>query len=102
MIRILILCLVISPSAAAAAAFKVGASGDMAPIPLDDIEGPKAARLMKNTEDIDVQSTYHEDEIKGTGEYTYNNAARLVKNRGPITAKITASGSHNRYCAKGK
>lgn len=32
----------------------------------DDIEGPKAARLMKNKEDIDVQSTYHEDEIKGT------------------------------------
>lgn len=28
-------------------------------------------------------------------------AARLVKNRGPITAKITASGSHSRYCANG-
>lgn len=32
----------------------------------DDIEESKAARLMKNKEDIDVQSTYHEDEIKGT------------------------------------
>lgn len=36
------------------------------------------------------------------GEYTYDNAARLVKNRGPITAKVTASGSHNRYCTKSK
>ena len=29
----------------------------------------KSARLMKNKEDIDVQSTYHEDEIKGTVRY---------------------------------
>lgn len=32
----------------------------------DDIVEAKSARLMKNKEDIDVQSTYHEDEIKGT------------------------------------
>ena len=32
----------------------------------DDIEEAKAARLMKNKEDIDVQSTYHEADIKDT------------------------------------
>ena len=32
----------------------------------DDIEEAKAARLMKNKEDIDVQSTFHEDDIKDT------------------------------------
>lgn len=74
-------------------------SGGKAPsISLDDIEGTKSARLMKNKEDIDVQSTFHEDDIKGTGDVPDELAARLVKNRGPITAKITASGSHSRYC----
>jgi len=68
----------------------------------DDIEGAKAGRLMKNKEDIEVQSTYHEDDIKDTGDVSDELAARLVKNRGPITAKITASGSHSRYCDKGK
>ena len=32
----------------------------------NDIEEAKAARLMKNKEDIDVQSTYHEHDIMGT------------------------------------
>lgn len=77
---------------------QVMASGDAAPIPLDDIERAKSARLMKNKEDIDVQSTYHEDEIKDTGDVPDELAARLVKNRGPITAKITGSGTHSRYC----
>ena len=35
----------------------------------DDIEDAKAARLMKNKEDIDVQSTYHEVDIQGTVRY---------------------------------
>lgn len=34
--------------------------------PKDEIEGAKAARLMKNKEDIDTQSTYHENDIKDT------------------------------------
>jgi len=55
---------------------------------------------MKNKEDIDVQSTFHEDDIEGTGDVPNELAARLVKNQGPITAKITASGSHSRYCDK--
>eukprot|EP01083_Nonionella_stella_P255092 876019_1 len=76
------------------------ASGDEAPISLDDIEGAKAARLMKNKEDIDVQSTFHEDDIKDTGDVPDDLSARLVKNRGPITAKVTASGTHTRYCSE--
>lgn len=32
----------------------------------DEIEESKSARLMKNKEDIDVQSNYHEDDIKDT------------------------------------
>ena len=57
---------------------------------------------MKNKEDIDVQSTYHEVDIKDTGEYSGDTSGRLVKNRGPITAKITSRGSHNRYCKGGE
>lgn len=34
------------------------------------------------------------------GDASNEFAARLVRNRGPITAKITASGSHSRYCDK--
>lgn len=93
MLRPLGVALLLSISMAGSAA-----SDDMAPISLDDIEGAKAARLMKNREDIDVQSTFHEEEIKGTGDVPDELSARLVRNRGPITAKITASGSHNRYC----
>jgi hypothetical protein len=37
----------------------VDASGESSPV-------TKSARLMKNREDIDVQSNYHEDEIKET------------------------------------
>jgi len=62
--------------------------GDASPISLDDIEGAKAARLMKNKEDIDVQSTFHVNEIKNTGDVPDEYAARLVRNRGPITAKV--------------
>lgn len=36
------------------------------------------------------------------GEIPDEYAARLVKNRGPITAKVTASGTHARYCADAK
>mmetsp|Transcript_27041 Transcript_27041/g.34786 ORF Transcript_27041/g.34786 Transcript_27041/m.34786 type:complete len:213 (+) Transcript_27041:123-761(+) len=74
------------------------ARSDNEPISLDDTEEAKSARLMKNKEDIDVQSTFHEHDIRDTGNVPDEYAARLVKNRGPITAKITASGSHNRYC----
>ncbi|KAL9184937.1 hypothetical protein ACHAXT_002714 [Thalassiosira profunda] len=88
--------LLLSP--AAAAIVQVAARGDTAPISLDDIEGAKAARLMKNKEDIDVQSTYHEADIKDTGGVPDELAARLVHGRGPITAKISATGSHSRYC----
>lgn len=100
MLRIIIIAasslLLVSP--VGGAAVQVMASGDTAPIAMDDIEGAKSARLMKNKEDIDVQSTYHEEDIKDTGDVPDELAARLVKNRGPITAKIMASGSHKRYC----
>eukprot|EP00956_Cyclotella_meneghiniana_P029542 scaffold71861_cov64-Cyclotella_meneghiniana.AAC.3 len=90
--RLLYALVFISPSIAVA-----NVSGDMAPISLDDIEGPKAARLLKNKQDIDVQSNYHEYDIKDTGD-TIENSGRIVRNRGPITAKIVASGNHERYC----
>ena len=35
----------------------------------DEIEGAKAARLMKKKEDIDTQSNYHENDIKDTVSY---------------------------------
>mmetsp|Transcript_258 Transcript_258/g.538 ORF Transcript_258/g.538 Transcript_258/m.538 type:complete len:280 (-) Transcript_258:129-968(-) len=89
-------------STLAIAAIITQTNGDNAPISLDDIEEAKSARLMKNKEDIDVQSTFHEDDIKGTGDVPDEYAARLVKNRGPITAKITASGSHTRHCQDDK
>eukprot|EP01083_Nonionella_stella_P010439 29753_1 len=79
---------------------QVLASGDESLISLDDIEGAKSARLMKNKEDIDVQSNFHEHDIKDTGNVPNELSARLVKNRGPITAKITASGTRTRYCNK--
>mmetsp|Transcript_3852 Transcript_3852/g.7323 ORF Transcript_3852/g.7323 Transcript_3852/m.7323 type:complete len:90 (+) Transcript_3852:165-434(+) len=53
-------------STLAIAAIITQTNGDNAPISLDDIEEAKSARLMKNKEDIDVQSTFHEDDIKGT------------------------------------
>ncbi|KAL3793372.1 hypothetical protein ACHAWO_002573 [Cyclotella atomus] len=74
----------------------------MAPISLDDIEGPKAARLLKKKQPIDVQSNYHENDIKDTGEAADDLSGRIVRNRGPITAKIVASGNHGRYCEKGQ
>ncbi|KAL7478651.1 hypothetical protein ACHAW6_004405 [Cyclotella cf. meneghiniana] len=80
----------------------VAANVDTEPISLDDIEGPKAARLMKNKEDIDVQSNYHEIDIKDTGDIGDDLSGRIVKNRGPITAKIVASGHHGRYCETGQ
>lgn len=83
----------------AASLLLVAAAGDAAPIALDDIEQSKSARLMKNREDIDAQSTFHEDDIKGTGDVPDELSARLVRNRGPITAKVTAFGTHKRYCA---
>ena len=43
---------------------------------------------MKIKEDIDVQSTFHVNEIKNTGDVPDEYAARLVRNRGPITAKV--------------
>lgn len=89
-------------STLAIAAIIAPANGDNAPISLDDIEEAKSARLMKNKEDIDVQSTFHEDDIKGTGDVPDEYAARLVKNRGPITAKIIASGSRIRHCEDGE
>lgn len=101
MLRQLLLAASILISPAGAAIVSVMASGDTAPISLDEIEESKSARLMKNKEDIDVQSNYHEDDIKDTGDVPDEYAARLVKNRGPITAKIMASGSHGRYCGKG-
>lgn len=67
----------------------------------DDIEGPKAARLLKNKQDIDVQSNYHEYDIKDTGNTGEDLSGRIVRNRGPITAKIVASGNHGRYCKGG-
>ncbi|KAL7531599.1 hypothetical protein ACHAWF_003844, partial [Thalassiosira exigua] len=116
-----------------------------APISMDDIEEAKAGRLMKNRGDVDVQSTYHEDDIKETvssersgrpgdvgvrlsgvnrvrvaslshltshllasspnsarsaqGDVPDERSARLVRNRGPITAKVVASASHSGYCA---
>eukprot|EP00804_Cyclotella_cryptica_P005597 CCRYP_003080-RA/>CCRYP_003080-RA protein AED:0.07 eAED:0.07 QI:458/1/1/1/1/1/3/66/203 len=53
---------------------------------------------MKNKEDIDVQSNYHEIDIKGTGDIGDDLSGRIVRNRGPITAKVVASGQHGRYC----
>ena len=64
----------------------------------DDIEGPKAARLLKNKQDIDVQSNYHEYDNRDTGVTADDLSGRIVRNRGPITAKIVASGNHGRYC----
>lgn len=32
----------------------------------EEIEGEKAARLLKKKGDVDIQSTYHEDDIKDT------------------------------------
>jgi len=64
MLRLLYATLILSP--AAGALVQVMASGDSAPIAMDEIEGAKAARLMKNKEDIDTQSTYHENDIKDT------------------------------------
>lgn len=49
-----------------------------------------------------MQSNYHETDIKDTGETTDDLSGRIVRNRGPITAKIVASGNHGRYCEKGK
>mmetsp|Transcript_26874 Transcript_26874/g.38425 ORF Transcript_26874/g.38425 Transcript_26874/m.38425 type:complete len:247 (+) Transcript_26874:111-851(+) len=92
MLRLFYATLILSPAVGAMA------SGDFDPIAMDEIEGAKAARLMKNKEDIDTQSTYHENDIKDTGDVTDEYAARLVRNRGPITAKLTASGSHNHHC----
>lgn len=57
---------------------------------------------MKNKEDIDVQSNYHEIDIKDTGDIGDDLSGRIVKNRGPITAKIVASGHHGRYCETGQ
>jgi len=94
MLRILYTAFILSP----AALVHVMASGDSAPIAMDEIEGAKAARLMKNKEDIEPQSTYHENDIKDTGDVKDEYAARLVRNRGPITAKLTASGSHTHHC----
>mmetsp|Transcript_2284 Transcript_2284/g.4809 ORF Transcript_2284/g.4809 Transcript_2284/m.4809 type:complete len:244 (-) Transcript_2284:125-856(-) len=88
MIRVISVLLVISR-----------ASGDEGMISLDELEEAKAARLIKNRGDeMDVQSTFHEVDIKDTGGIPDELSARLVKNRGPITAKIIASGSHSRYC----
>jgi hypothetical protein len=92
MLRLFYATFILSPAVGALV------SGDFDPIAMDEIEGAKAARLMKNKEDIDTQSTYHENDIKDTGDITDEYAARLVRNRGPITAKLTASGSHTQYC----
>jgi hypothetical protein len=94
--RLLAALMFMSPAVAAADAV----TGDMAPISLDDIEGPKAARLLKNKQDIDVQSNYHEYDIRDTGDTADDLSGRIVRNRGPITAKIVASGNHDRYCEK--
>lgn len=99
MVRLLTISSLLTIAAASIA--QVIASSE-AVVSLDDIEGANAARLMKNKEDIDAQSTYHENDIKGTGDVPDDLAARLVKNRGPITAKITASGSHSKYCGRGR
>ena len=45
----------------------------------DDIEGPKAARLLKNKQDIDVQSNYHEYDIKDTGDTADDLSGRIVR-----------------------
>ena len=48
----------------------------------DEIEGAKAARLMKNKEDINTQSTYHENDLKDTvsryGIDTWKVSAHIV------------------------
>ncbi len=57
---------------------------------------------MKNKQDIEVQSNYHENDIRDTGAIADDKSGRIVRNRGPITAKIVASGHHERYCEKGQ
>ena len=58
--------------------------------------------MLKNKQDIDVQSNYHENDIRDTGDTADDLSGRIVRNRGPITAKIVASGNHDRYCGKNR
>ena len=66
MLRIIVASLLLSSATVVVAmSAMVDAGGESSLLAQHDV-GTKSARLMKNREDIDVQSNYHEDEIKET------------------------------------
>lgn len=77
-----ILCLV------AAASFDVTKAEEIA-----ILEDTPEARLIKDHDPI-AEATYHESDPVVQDAVGSDNLPRLVRNRGPLTKKVVASGSH--------